>query len=348
MSVLFLLLLLSVVLNLEVKSKGIFEDYLSRDNTQIINGIFIIIVFLSHSRQYVQFTSFFDMQVIGILKWMSQLMVATFLFFSGYGIYESIKRKGMEYIDSIPTKRFGKTFRNFAFAVCLYVIVRYIATRKTFSISTILLSFLGYKTVGNSNWYMMAIFILYIITYVSFKICKNRDFIPIVSVTGLSLVTIYIMSQHLFPWYSNTMLCYSAGMWYSYFKEKIDSFIDGGQYRYYCVFCVSLIAFLLADRIKFARNMTFNMAAVLFCLFIAVLSMKIRTNSKELKWIGSRLFWVYIMQRMPMIIFSETSIKITDYPTAFVLLSFFITIILTIIMDNMITLLDKKLSSQSS
>ena len=39
--------------------------------------------------------------------------MAMFLFYSGYGVYESIKRKGTPYIDNFSKNRLLKTFIEF-------------------------------------------------------------------------------------------------------------------------------------------------------------------------------------------------------------------------------------------
>ena len=63
----------------------------------------------------------------------------------------------------MPANRIGKTFFDFSIAIFLFLIVD-VCLRIKYSISDIILAFTGWTTVGNSNWYMFAIFTLYIIT----------------------------------------------------------------------------------------------------------------------------------------------------------------------------------------
>ena len=44
-------------------------------------------------------------------NYMGQSIVSLFLFYSGYGIYEAIKRKGTAYIKAMPVKRMNITVR---------------------------------------------------------------------------------------------------------------------------------------------------------------------------------------------------------------------------------------------
>ena len=84
-----------------------FDDYLSIEKTNSIKGIFILIVIFQHFNQYVEYSSFIDVQYLRFFNCIGQRMVTLFLFYSGYGIRESIAKKGSNYIKTIPTKRIG-------------------------------------------------------------------------------------------------------------------------------------------------------------------------------------------------------------------------------------------------
>lgn len=287
------------------------SKYLSKEYTQAIKGIFVIIVFLSHVRTYVDFNGAGDIFVIQILNYFGQLMVALFLFYSGYGIYESIKYRGQKYIDLLPKNRIGKTFFDFALAIILFLIIDLIIG-KNYSISTILLSFTGWTSIGNSAWYMFAIFTLYIVTYICFKMLKNKRFLSILLITILSLCYIYIMSLLRDNYWSSTYLCYVAGMWYSYFKEKIDCFFSRNQKIYYIVTLLIVFMYIYFFQYRYTRLMMFNFVSILFCLSIVLLSFKISFQSQLLKWFGNHLFWIYILQRIPMILLQSFHIEQYD------------------------------------
>ena len=56
------------------------NDYMSRENTTSVNGLFILLVFLNHIQSYVTLPEGFHRLTLAF----GQLMVATFLFYSGY------------------------------------------------------------------------------------------------------------------------------------------------------------------------------------------------------------------------------------------------------------------------
>lgn len=84
---LFLLLIVSCS-SMKIAGEGQFhKDYLSKENTTAINGIFVVLVLLCHFTQYVRFGSgLVDQSFLFFKSHLGQLVVTTFLFFSGYGI----------------------------------------------------------------------------------------------------------------------------------------------------------------------------------------------------------------------------------------------------------------------
>ena len=53
-------------------------------------------------------------------------MVAPFLFWSGFGVMESIRRKGEAYVRALPVNRGLRTLIHFDCALLLFLLVRFI------------------------------------------------------------------------------------------------------------------------------------------------------------------------------------------------------------------------------
>lgn len=104
--------------------------------------------------------------MIRFLDLISQLVVTMFLFYSGYGIYESIKTKA-HYIQNFLKDRIGYVFMNLVLGLSLYLILN-VFIQRSYSLDHILLSLVGIKSIGNSSWFMFAILVLYMSTYFSF------------------------------------------------------------------------------------------------------------------------------------------------------------------------------------
>ncbi len=331
MFIFFLLLILMILFTQKIYIANQNTDYLSRDNTAEIKGIFIYLVFLSHFKTYATFNFNLDLWVIDLLGIIGQLMVTMFLFCSGYGVFEAIKRKGQVYIDKFPINRIGKTFFDFAFSIVLFIILGYFTNRK-FTMGQIALSFTGWTSVGNSNWYMFAIFSLYITTYLSFKLVKKHNFISLCLMSILSLIYVYTLSKLQPDRFSNTYLCYGAGMWYSFYKDKLDTVLQNKPWIYYISLIGLFALFIWVFPLRGSRIMMYNIVSIIFCILITFILMKVSLKSKGLIWLGNHLFWIYILQRIPMIILSKLGFSIM--PLIYLTLCAIITIILAIIIDR--------------
>ena len=141
--------------------KDFYNDFLQRDQCDSIKGIFILFVFVRHILQYIigsgyDFSAMPDQLFLKIDRELDQLIVVMFLFYSGYGIMESIFKKKADYIRSMPLKRILPTILNFDVAVFAFFILNQFIGREM-SISEILLSFTGWDSIGNSNWYIFVI-----------------------------------------------------------------------------------------------------------------------------------------------------------------------------------------------
>ena len=284
------------------------KDYLSKDETIIINGLFVITIFFSHFMSYITTYNKLDTYMLNYLTFIGQLMVTSFLFYSGYGIYESIKNK-KDYMTSFFRKRFIPTFGNFSIAIILFIVVNLIMGNN-YGIDKILLSFTGYESIGNSNWYMLAIFVLYIFIMVIFsKKIKLNNVCRLIIITILTAIYMYILTRFKDTYYVNTVLCFPIGMWYSYFKEKIDKLLEKKYYLCLLVITVLLVgSYFLKDYLN--NIYTYNIYAICFMLLIVLLTRKIKIKSSIITFFGAHTFWIYILQRIPMIVLKD---KLNNY-----------------------------------
>lgn len=342
MTIIFILLIFITLYKCRFIKDGINEDYVSIETTKRINGIFVILVFLSHSIQYINYSSsWIDSYGKFVISNIGQLMVTTFLFFSGYGIYESIKAKKEKYINTIPKKRILSTLIKFDIAVLIFGVVSYILNIK-YDIKTILLSFIGWESLGNSNWYIFAILVLYLITYLIFKLVKSKDIIRIGLITLFTILYMLIISIFKDACWYDTVLCYPLGMWFSLYKEKIEEKFKNKPKYYYISLIISLI--VLGTSLVFRKNIyiysTIYVASFVSC--VVLLSMKVKLNSNFLKFMGTNVFYIYIYQRIPMMILDKYDIYFGNR-YLFLIISFAATIVLTLLM-NSIKIKNKKVS----
>lgn len=282
--------------------------FMSRNYTSFINGFFIVLVFLSHVRQYVPAEAVgpFDQGFYQVMAQLNQLIVATFLFFSGYGIMESLVRK-RGYVSSLPARRILPFLVDVWIALVPFLVIRVIQGTPT-SLGTVLLSMVGWQTLGNSNWYIFAILFMWIATWAAFRFCdKGPHYFLAILVTALLAVAYAALMKHegVGKWYYDTILCFPAGMAFSECARAFS--LDRlGERRFLLpwigVLFLALLLFLLLHSMRFERAIVFNACAVSLCLVLSLLSARVRFVGTPLVLAGERLFYLYIYQRIPMIL----------------------------------------------
>ncbi len=336
----FLIIFIAILLyGVKISKKdAFFEDYSAPKQTAAINGIFTILIFLSHASQYLQLNEAIDRPYLYFRTYLGQLVVVSFLFFSGYGMMESIFKKGQSYIKSIPTKRLFKTWYHFAIAIVLFLIAD-LCIGRIFSIKNILLSLIGLSSVGNSSWYMFVTFVLYILIFLAFSIAKDKKLLGALLTLTFTFIFAFIEYKcGLANRFFNTVFCFPAGMLFSLAKPKIDKFVMKNNK----VWCISLIAvlagFLGFGEIRYLSIAYHNIFSILAVLLIMLITMKIKIGNPVIDFFGRHIFSIFILQRIPMIVLRHLGLNDNKY--LFIIISLIVTIPLALAFDTLVPKLD--------
>lgn len=319
--------------------KGFWEDYIEKDQSNAIKGLFILLVFMRHILQRIKRSGFvFDRQIdldaYLLQDNIGQLVVVMFLFYSGYGVMKSLLIKGEDYLSSYPRKRLLTTLLNFDVAVCFFIILGFI-TKRPMSLSTVLLSFIGWDTVGNSNWYIFVILFCYLVFYLVFRAVQSRHAFGALVVTLIVFLgMIALHSVKPAHWY-NTMLVFPAGIYFALCYNSLERIIQ----KYYWLFLAILLAVFLLLHFGHFRplhGLTFNLKSIVFALLLVVLTMKVRIRNKWLIWCGTSLFPIYIYQRLPLILIwkSAGDTWLCANPNLYIAICFVLTLGLTLIYNK--------------
>lgn len=338
----FILIILIAILfyNIKVTPQGEFHtDYSSPKQTATINAIATLLIFFSHASQYVKLDGFLDEPYLAFRKYIGQLVVASFLFFSGFGMMESIKRKGTPYVKSIPTKRFFKVWYHFAVALILYIIVGLVFNRG-YSISQTLLAFTGYRAIGNSNWYMFVTFAMYIIIFLAFMIAKKSNTLGVILVFAFTLGFAFLEYKiGLEQRYYNTIFCFVFGMMFSLIKPYFDKLVMKNDLIYVISTAFIFLAYFIFEHYRGKNVVTHNAFAIFAVVLIMMINMKVKIGNPILDFFGSHIFSFFILQRIPMIILNEIGFSKNKY--SFIIVSFVATIVLTLVFDTIMDKTDK-------
>lgn len=336
MFVLYIFILFLLFYGARVHSDGIYSQYISKQQCNCIKGFFIVVVFCRHIAPYLEKAGY-DFSILGdsifrsIDSSIGQLLVVMFLFYSGYGVSESIKFKGAEYVRNIPRNRLLKTLCNFDIAILVFLVIN-MCLDIHHSASDILLAFTGWEAIGNSNWYIFVILCCYLITYLTYTIAKRFGYVQNrLFIFGGGMLLFGILYVILYKtrgaWWHNTLFAYPIGSAWSLYKVEVEKLVKN---KYLVCLGGSLLMFIICYISPInLKGLMANLAAIFFATTVVLVTMKLEFKSKALEWCGKLLFPLYIYQRTGMLIFStiDGGTFIQTYPYAYILICAVITIL---------------------
>ena len=312
MIILLLILALTSIYGLRFSS--FHADYMQPAQTTAIKGIFAVIILLSHMSGYVHWSTGLDVLGYKIIGLIGQLMVTMFFFYSGFGILESWRRKP-DYAKNFFRQRFLKILVHFDLALVLYAILN-VLLGISYSVIDYLLCWIGWGSIGNSNWFVFDTLAFYLLTLAAMYIGRKarlheKSFCLIITILCIALWYVLKQVRGLQEeWWYNTIFCFPAGIWYSVFKEKVDTFAR--KTVLWLLGLVVLAAIFLA--LYFSNGvLSYTLCSAVFCVLVVWVTMKLKLCNNVLGWLGTNSFSIYILQRIPMIIFSHFGLNSKPY-----------------------------------
>ncbi len=277
---------------------GFVPDYMSKTKSTAVKGIFVILVFFRHFVNYNHLGPWqSDSVIVSFIRAIGPLMVTMFLFYSGYGVMESIKNKGWTYVKNMPVQRILRVLFEFDIAVVLYILLNWALGIRMTAVQ-IMKSFVALATVGNSNWYIVAIIACYLFTYLSFSLWRKNNVISLALTSILCIGFSFVIRNFYDGENYQTMICYAAGLWFSLKQKGIEQIIRRGS-RYYLAFGIVAVLFIAAAG-STPSYVLFAIKALSFTGIIVLLTMNVTFGNPILNLLGRWVFSFYILQRLPM------------------------------------------------
>lgn len=278
------------------------NQYLGKEQANAIKGFFILFLTVGHIIS-VLFRNGLYPSGLGngiereIHLLVGQLVVVMFLFFSGYGVSESILKDNdgsRGYLKSFPKKRILKTWLNYAVGIAIFLILSPV-TGKEMVWKDIPMYFLAQQSIGAPTWYIFIIIVCYALTWTTASIFKKSRFWCVASLTvSLSFVALVLVFFKEVYWY-NTILSYAFGFFYSQYKPELESFLK----RHWLIsFIITIFCFFIFYELQKVtpQLISYNLLSLTFALFFVLLSMKVKFGNKAVNWCGSHLFPIYMYQ----------------------------------------------------
>ena len=269
--------------------------------------MFILLIFVSHFVQYLKPEGMFFDPYYRIRTYLGQMVVASFLFYSGYGIVYSIENKGPGYLKQMPVRRILKVLVQMAVAVLVYLLVQTLRGNR-YSFQRILLSFIGWEGIGNSNWYIFAILFLYFATYLVYQCLRKCRIagLKVLAVSVLIALFVWFMISRKEDYWYNTVFAYVAGCGYYYIKNRADQLLKN-NWSWIITFLVLCAGFGVLRK-HWSSIAAYEASAVVFALGVMLLTMKLKFTNPVLRYCGEHLFSLFILHRIPMILLQKTAI----------------------------------------
>ena len=334
-----LLAVLALICIWRIRISGYHEDYMDPAYTTAIKGFFVIIIFCSHIRGYMTLSGAWpDTTYNWILNYIGQPMVAIFFFYSGYGIWESFKRKS-NYLDHFLGRRLMKVLLHFDVAVALFILVQLCIPIK-YTAYDYIFSWIGWTSVGNSNWFIFMILCLYVIAFLGMIFESRTSKTGIIAIVLLTVVlwlgVIRIAKKPV--WWGDTIAAFPVGFVFSQYKDKINTMLSRRGLN--MLISAALLALFITLHHVIGID-EFGIMAVIFCLTIVALSSWIKIGNPVLAWLGKNAFTIYIIQRLPMIVLKETVPNFC--PPLFVVASLISTLLLAELLSRLYAVIDRLL-----
>ena len=295
---------------LRIRLKIFNQEYFSKSYTMMLRSFFTFLVFFRHYSEYVIQTSFWTRSYVLFTKVIGQLMVGTFFYLSGFGLTQTYKNKGNDYIKRFNKTHTAKVIFQFWIALLFFIVFNAIVKR-TYQLRTVVLSFIAWDNIGNSNWYVFATIYTYLLFWFSHTIFRN-DYkkANIVIVIGVILYSIVIFRFKPDYWYS-TIFCFPTGVIVSTYKNEIDKVLLSK--KNYLLVILLLLFTSVFTIMRYKHVLLYIVSCVLFCFVLTSISTFLTyKNNVIINWIGKNSFGIYLLQRIPMIYFSNYAIVNND------------------------------------
>jgi len=332
MEIILIVLLIGIFAYLKPPENARFhEDYMDPSATRTIQGVFVVLVFIRHFMQYASYDGYMEKIIRYPNGYLAQLIVVPFLFYTGYGTMASIRHKGRDYVKRIPYDKFLKLLLRFD--CCLLLFLSYsIWAGKNYDTGRILLSFTTWRSIGNSNWYVALILVFYIAVYLSFRWIRSPR-ISVLLVTALLLGYMFLIKDVKNGYWYNTLLVLPLGMGFCLVKERVDAWLARRAFAYPVAVCVLSMAVVGLQPFSKAYVWAYLLWGCAFALLMVLATMKLRLRNAFFDFLGSHVFSLYILQRIPMLVMKQLNIG-TGKAFNYFVATFAATIIMALTFDT--------------
>ena len=299
------------------------EEPLSLERSKAIQGFAAVAIIVHHlSQELAQKAG-----TIGFFEGLGVLFVGIFFFFSGYGLYTSLKTKE-NYLKGFLKKRLVTILVPFYICILVFVAAACICGEK-FTPLQLLGVLSGWALINGHMWYIVEIAILYLAFFLIYRLIKNR--IAATFVMGIFVLAMMAGSLMLChgadmsasgwfqgEWWYNSSFLFVIGIIFSKHSEGLRKIARKAYYLLLVVFA-GLTAVLGLQTAYMLRNYSYwseipgqdpkyldkiRCLSVqlpwifVFVCFVLLVMMKVRFGNPVLKFLGTISLELYLIHNL--------------------------------------------------
>lgn len=261
------------------------DAYLSKNNTDILKGISVLVVIFCHIAMFCTNNSI--MKTIFINSGI--LAVSIFFFTSGYGLMVQYMKKE-NYLKGFWKKIF-KLVLLFLISNIFTTIVANVFLNVNYGIKDIILSSLKFQfSNGRELWFVACIIFMYISFYISFGKLKSKGFIGIISLTIIYVIICILLGKG--NWWYNCVYSFPLGMLFAKYNKEI---LDFYKRNYFLKLIISLTLFLTVMYLYIKGYVILQyVIPLLFVLFVTLVLIKVKLKSRIFLFLNNISFEMYL------------------------------------------------------
>lgn len=340
------------------------EEPLSLDKSKMIKGFAAVAIIIHHlSQELVE-----QAGVLWFFEDLGVLFVGIFFFFSGYGLYTSLKTKE-NYLKGFLKKRLVTVLVPFYMCILVFTAASCICGAK-YEPLQLLYILSGWSLINTHMWYIVEIAILYLAFFLIYRLIKNRTAATaVMSVFVIAMITGSLMLCHgkdmscsywfQGEWWYNASLLFVIGIIVSKHSDSVRKIARKGYVILLPVFA-ALTAVLGLQTSYMLRKYSYWSEIpgqdpgyldkirclsvqlpwiICFVFFLLLLMMKVRFGNPVLKFLGTISLELYLIHNLFLKGLHDGTVFMVKSPGMYIIL----TILLAVGLAAVINGVDRRL-----
>lgn len=300
------------------------DDSLSLSHSKDLLGYFALMIVVHHTIQYLIQTKELDVGIMSVFENLGVCFVGGFFFFSGYGLIKSLYTK-KDYLTGFFKKRILKIIIPFYVVNTFFTIVLY--AKGMIEKNELTKCIFGIYMPNDHMWYLIEIVLLYTLFYFNFNNIESEEsaFLKMFAqIAVLIFISVILGHGDLWfqgEWWYNSTILFFIGMVIARFENPVITFVKRNYSQLVILFlCLFIVLHFLTVSIinekggywtEFAgiswiesvldkfETLAVQMPMIICFVFIVlIIGLKVKTNNRILKFLGTISLELYITHRL--------------------------------------------------